>query len=145
MSISCSCMDMWLIFLMLILLTRFSQRGSLMSGGGQWANHVPRGCSRLISISRRWGWARYLPGGWPDGGSWSSGGKWTQRRAAQAHGPKPDLILCPRCAFAQTRSPCQIRCSRAELPTTYRLRNGSLENNVPAKLRCGTCWTNGKK
>jgi len=32
----------------------------------------------LIDISRRWGWARYLPGGWPDGGFWSSGGKWKQ-------------------------------------------------------------------
>ena len=84
-------MDMWLIFLTLILLTRFSQRGSLLSGGGQWADHVPRGCSRLISISRRWGWARHLPGGWPDGGSWSTGGKWTQRCAALAHAPIPDL------------------------------------------------------
>ena len=59
-------------FLILILLTRFSQRGSLVSGGGQWADHVPRGCSRLISISRRLGWARHLPGGWPDGGPWST-------------------------------------------------------------------------
>ena len=24
------------------------------------------------------GWARHLPGGWPDGGPWSSGGKWMQ-------------------------------------------------------------------
>ena len=32
-------MDMRLIFLMLILLTRFYQRGSLVSGGGQWADH----------------------------------------------------------------------------------------------------------
>ena len=70
MSVSCGCMDMWLVFLMLILLTRFSQRGSLVSDGGQWADHVPCGCSKLISISRRWGW--------PDGGHWSTGGKWTQ-------------------------------------------------------------------
>ena len=67
-----------LIFLTLILLTRFSQRGSLVSGGGQWTDHVPHCCSRLIGISRRWGWARHLPGGWPDGGPWSTGGKWTQ-------------------------------------------------------------------
>ena len=84
---------MWLIFLTLILLTRFSQRGSLVSGGGQWADHVPRGCSRLIGISRRWGWARQLPGGWPDGDPWSTNGKWTQRRAALAHAPIPDLTL----------------------------------------------------
>ena len=76
------CMDMWLVFLTLILLTRLSQRGSLLSGGGQWADHVLGGCSRLISTSRRWGWARHLPGGWPDGGPWSTGGKWTQRCAA---------------------------------------------------------------
>ena len=62
-----------------------------MSGGGQWADHVPRGCSRLISISRRWGWARHLLGGWPDGGPWRIGGKWTQRRAAPAHAPIPEL------------------------------------------------------
>ena len=41
---------------------------SLLSGGGQWADHVPRGCSRFIGISKRRGWARHLPGGWPDGG-----------------------------------------------------------------------------
>ena len=29
--------------------------------------------------------------GWPDGGPWSTGGKWTQRRAAPAHTPIPDL------------------------------------------------------
>ena len=81
MSISCGCMDMWLVFLTLILLTRFFQRGSLVSGGGQWADHVPRGCSRLIGISRRWGWARHLPGGWPDGGPWSTGGKWNPERS----------------------------------------------------------------
>ena len=90
MSVSCCCMDMWLVFLTLILLTRFSQRGSLVSGGGQWADHVLRGCSRLISISRRWGCSRHLPGGWPDRGPWSSGGKWTQRRTALAHAPIPD-------------------------------------------------------
>ena len=50
MSVSCSSMDMWLIFLMLTLLTRFSHRGSLEIGG-QWADHMPRDCSRLISIS----------------------------------------------------------------------------------------------
>ena len=38
------------------------------------------------------GMGQVSAGGWPDGGSWSSEGKWTQRRAAQAHGPKPDLI-----------------------------------------------------
>ena len=27
----------------------------LVSGGGQWADHMPHGCSRLISISRRCG------------------------------------------------------------------------------------------
>ena len=36
-------------------------------------------CSRLIGTSRRWGWVRHLPEGWPDGVSWSTGGKWTQR------------------------------------------------------------------
>ena len=87
----CGCMDMWLVFLTLILLTRFSQQGSLVSGGGQWADHVPRGCSMLISISRRWGWARHLSGGWPDGGPWSTGRKWIQRCAALAHAPIPDL------------------------------------------------------
>ena len=54
MSVSCGCMGIWLVFLVLILLTRFSQQGSLVSGGGQWADHVPRSCSRLIGISRRW-------------------------------------------------------------------------------------------
>ena len=93
MSFSCGCMDMWLDFLTLILLTRFSQRGSLVSGGGQWTDHVPHGCSRLIGISSRWGWARHLLGGWPDGGPWSTGGKWTQRRAALTHAPIPDLTL----------------------------------------------------
>ena len=86
-SISCGCMDMWLVFLMLILPTRFFQRGSLLSGGGQWADHIPHGCSSLIGISRRWGWARHLPGGWPDGGSWSTGRKWTQWRSVLAHAP----------------------------------------------------------
>ena len=52
MSISCGCMDMRFIFLTLLLLTQFSQRGSFVSGG-QWADHVPRGCSRLIRISRK--------------------------------------------------------------------------------------------
>ena len=52
MSISCGCMDMLLIFLTLILLTRFSQRGNLMSAGGQWADHIQSGRSRLIGISR---------------------------------------------------------------------------------------------
>ena len=60
-----------------------------MSGGGQWADHVPRGCSSLIGISRRWGWARHLPGGWLTEGPWSTGGKWTQRRSAPAHAPIP--------------------------------------------------------
>ena len=55
------------------------------------ADHVPRGCSRLLGISRRWGWARHLPGGWPDGGHCSTGGIWTQRRTALAHDPIPDL------------------------------------------------------
>ena len=81
MSISWGCMNIWLVFLTLILLTWFSHWGSLVSGGGQWANHVPRVCSRLIGISRRSGWASHLSGRWPDGGSWSSGGKWTQQRA----------------------------------------------------------------
>ena len=90
---------MWLVFLTLILLTRFSQRGSLVSGGGSWADHMPCGCSGLISISRRWGWARHLPGGWPDGGLWSAGGKWTQRRAALAHAPIPDLTRPWTCCF----------------------------------------------
>ena len=98
MSVSCGCMDMWLVFLTLILLTRFSQRGSLVSGGGQLADHVPRGCSRLTSISRRWGWAWHLPGGWPDGGPWSTGGKWTQRRAVLAHAPIPDLYEKSNCS-----------------------------------------------
>ena len=99
MSVSCSCMDKLLVFLKLILLTRFSQRGSLLSGGGQWAHHVHRGCSRLISISRRWGWARHLPGGWADGGPWSTVRKWTQRRAAPAHAPIPDLICNAECGI----------------------------------------------
>uniref|UniRef100_A0A8C4QL28 Uncharacterized protein n=2 Tax=Eptatretus burgeri TaxID=7764 RepID=A0A8C4QL28_EPTBU len=70
---------------------KFSQRGSLVSEGGQSADHEARGCSRLISMSRRWGWARHLPGGWPDGGHWNTGGRWTQQRAAPAHAPIPDL------------------------------------------------------
>ena len=52
-------MDMWLVFLMLILLTRFSQRGRSVSRGGQRTDHFFPGCSRLISISR-WGWARHV-------------------------------------------------------------------------------------
>ena len=61
-----------------------------MSGRGQWADHVPHGCNRLISISRRWGWARHLPGVWPDRGHWNTGGKWTQQHTAPAHAPIPD-------------------------------------------------------
>ena len=71
---------MWLVFLTLILLTRLSQRVSLVSGGGQQADYVPPGCRRLISISRKWGWARHLPGGWRDGGPWSPGKRvWNNR------------------------------------------------------------------
>ena len=55
-----------------------------MSGGGQQADYVPWCCSRLIGISRRWGWARHLHGGWLRG-------NWIQRRAAPAHAPIPDL------------------------------------------------------
>ena len=51
------------------------------------------GCSRLISISRRWGWARHLPGGGQKEAPGSR--KWMQRRAALAHAPIPDLTcLC---------------------------------------------------
>ena len=82
---------MWLDFLTLILLSRFSQRGSLVSGGGQWAGHVPRDCSMLNGISKRRRWARHLPGGWPDGGPWSSSENWMQRRAAPVHAPTPHL------------------------------------------------------
>ena len=39
------------------------------------------------------GQVRHLPEGWPDGGLWSTDGKWTQRRAALAHAPIPDLTL----------------------------------------------------
>ena len=106
MSVSCGCMDMWLVFLMPILLTRFSRRGSLMSGGGQWADHVPRGCSSLTGISRRWGWAWHLPGGWPDGGPWSTGGKWKQRRAVLAHAPIPDLTFLKVSVVAILFTPC---------------------------------------
>ena len=71
MSVSCGCMDVWIVFLMLILLTRFSQRGSLMSGG-QRATHVPRGFSRLQYVDQHlkemgmgqadaWGMARRRP------------------------------------------------------------------------------------
>ena len=38
--------------------------------------------AKIIGISRRWGWARHLPGEWPDGGPWGTDGKWTQRRTA---------------------------------------------------------------
>ena len=55
-------MDMWFVFLTLILLTRFSQRGSLVSGGGQRADHMPRGCRRLISISKSIKHRGYIPG-----------------------------------------------------------------------------------
>ena len=95
MSVSCGCMEMWLVFLMLILLTRLYQRGSLVSRGGQWADHVCHGCSRLISISRKWGWARHLPAWpipiWSDGGPWCTSGKWTQQCAALVHAPIPHL------------------------------------------------------
>ena len=63
MSITCGCMDMCLIFLKLILLTRFSQQGILVGGESQRGDHMTRGCSRLISISRRWGWPMHLPEG----------------------------------------------------------------------------------
>ena len=66
--------QLWLCGHVTHLPDRFSQRGSLVSGGGQWADHVPRGWSRLISISRRWRWARHLPWGWPDGSPWSGRG-----------------------------------------------------------------------
>ena len=62
-----------------------------MGGEGQQVDHFPRGCSRLIGISRRWGWAWNLPGGWLDGGPWITGGKWMQRRAAPVHTPISDL------------------------------------------------------
>ena len=70
MSISCCCMDMCLILLILILLPRFSQRGNLVVGGGQWADHDV-----------------------PEGGPWSTGGKWMLQRAASAHAPIPDLTF----------------------------------------------------
>ena len=41
------------------------------------ANHVPRGRSRLMSISRRWGWARHLRSTCGDGGPWNTVRKWT--------------------------------------------------------------------
>ena len=84
-------MDMWLVFLTLILLTRFSQHGSLVSGGDQRADYMPRGCSSLISIWRSLGWAWHLPGELPDRRPWSTGGKWKQGRAAPVHAPTPDL------------------------------------------------------
>ena len=52
-----------------------------------------RGCSRLIGISGRWGWARHLPVGWPDWGPWSTGKKWTKRCPTPAHAPTPDLTF----------------------------------------------------
>ena len=54
-------------------------------------DHVLRGCSMVIGISRSWGWASHLPGGWSDGGPWSTGSKLMQRCAALAHAPRPDL------------------------------------------------------
>ena len=54
-------------------------------------DHVSRGCSRLIGISRRWGWDRHLPAGSPVGGPWSTSGKWMQWSTALANAPIPDL------------------------------------------------------
>jgi len=85
---------------MLILLTRFSQQGSLLSGGGQCAIHLPCGYRRIIGISRRWGWARHLHEGWPDWGPWNTSGKWTQLRAALVLVPIPDLTS-PQCVHFQ--------------------------------------------
>ena len=61
MSVSCGYMGMWLDFLMLILLTRFSQRGSFVIGEGQRDDRVPRVYSRLIGISRAWRMVRREP------------------------------------------------------------------------------------
>jgi len=52
--------------------------------------------------------------GWPDGGRCSTGGKWTQRRAATAHAPIPDLnrLLNGWVLKMPTRqSICFLRCS----------------------------------
>ena len=69
---------------------------------------MPRGCSRLINISKRCGWVRHLPGGWPDRGSCCTGGKWTQRCAAPAYAPIPDLT-CEREAWRGTSVMVDLR------------------------------------
>ena len=70
MSASCGCMDTWLNFLRLILLTRFSQRRSLVSGEGQrddfpcalWLQQVDRHLKEMgMGQASAWGMARRKP------------------------------------------------------------------------------------
>ena len=61
----------------------------------EWRKPTGRPCATsLQQVDRHLkeiGMGQHLPGGWPDGGPWSTGGKWTQRGAALAHAPIPDL------------------------------------------------------
>ena len=57
----------------------------------EWRRPRASWLQQVDQLLKEIGWARHLPVGWPDGGPWSTGRKWTQRRAALAHAPIPDL------------------------------------------------------
>ena len=88
MSVSCGCMDMWLIFLMLILLNRLPQQGSLV----EEANRLTT-CLMVDRHLKEMGMGQAFGLGVARRGFWSTGGKWTQRCVALAHAPIPDLTI----------------------------------------------------
>jgi len=83
-------MNMWLVFLMPILLTRFSAREP-----HEWRRSIGQPCALwLQQVDRHlkeMGMGQASAWGWPNGGPWSTGGKWTHQRAALAHASIPGL------------------------------------------------------
>ena len=68
----------------------------------------PKWKEQVIGISRRWGWARHLPGGWPDRGHWSTSGKWKQRRTAPIFDMLP-YLTGPNGIFQEKRHPLTLQ------------------------------------
>ena len=63
-----------------------------MAGPCQEGVHRVHGCVRWNPVWRIWAWRAWrLPGRWPDRGRRSTVARWTQRRAAPAYTPIPDI------------------------------------------------------